>query len=437
MKNYRWKNWGGNVTARPANFKTPKTVEKLRKQLRKAKMKGQTVRVAGSGHSWTRLCPSDGLLISMDKLAGIESIDSETGEVAVYAGTKLHDLTAELHENGLAMENLGDIDVQSLAGAMSTGTHGTGIQFGTLATQLSGITLMKADGEIIECSETENRDIYKAAQVSLGALGIILKYKLKCQPTYKLHYIEKKSGIEACMDSLYEQIYGNRNYEFYWFPYTDVCQLKISNETDKPVRDNSVVNYVINDILLENVIFDGMAKFGRLVPKSSKAIAKISGAAVSTGEKLNWSHKVYASPRWVKFNECEYNIPLANFKEAFQEIREMLEEKKFKIHFPTENRFVKGDDIYMSPAYERDSAYIAAHVYKGKEYRPYFDALQSIFKNHQGRPHWGKMHFLSGQELRELYPRWDDFQEIRSLLDPQGTFLNPYLRKLFLVDQPS
>ncbi len=435
MKAQTWQNWGGNVKARPSKFKKPKTIEKLRSHLSKAAKKGQVARVVGSGHSWTRLCKTDDLLLSLDNLAGIESINKESGIVSVYAGTKLKDFNAALFENGLAMENLGDIDVQSLAGAISTGTHGTGISFGNLGTQVTELTLMKADGEILVCSETENHDIFKAAQVSLGALGVILKYKVKCLPAYKLHFIEKKESVEDCLDNLYEHIYSNRNFEFYWFPYTDVTQLKISNTTEQEVKDNSMVNYVVNDVLLENVLFGGMARMAKYVSMANKAVAKISGAAVSEGEKVNWSHKVYATPRWVKFNEMEYNIPLANFKEAFLEIKSVFEDKQFKVHFPTENRFVKGDDIYLSPAYQRDSAYIAAHVFKGKEYRSYFDTLSAIFKNHQGRPHWGKMHFLSGEELRELYPKWDDFQQIRTMLDPQGMFLNPYLRKLFLVDK--
>ncbi len=431
MKANQWKNWGGNVAFQARKLRFPKSEEKIQSIVRKAGAKSRNVRVCGSGHSWTDLCKTDGDLISLDKMQGVISVDKEKMHAEVWAGTKIKALTEELHKFGMAMENLGDIDVQSIAGAIGTGTHGTGMAFGNLSTQIAAITFVNGKGELINCSEEENREIFKAAQISMGALGIITRVTIKCLKAYKLELVEQKENAFDCLVNLEEYNANNRNFEFYWFPYTEVVQTKFSNITEQPIEDNSMVNYVFNDIILENGVLDAFSRVTKYVPNSSKTVAKISGAVISAGKKRNWSHRVYATARLVKFMEMEYNIPIENFRDCFMEIKELFEKRQYNIHFPTENRFVKGDDIYLSPAYERDSAYIAAHVYQGKAYRRYFDDLESIYKNHDGRPHWGKMHFRTAEDFMDLYPKWFEFLDIREMMDPDGVFLSPYLKALF------
>jgi len=432
MAQKAWQNWSGNIQCVPEKMRFPKDEEQLLNIIRKCARKNQKVRVVGAGHSWTPLCETDQVLIALDRYQGIDSIDTKKMQATVYAGTKLKELGEALFEYGLAMENLGDIDEQTIAGAVSTGTHGTGLQFGIIPTQVIGFTLITADGELLECSNELHPDIFKAAQVSLGVLGVISKITLQCVPAYKLKFFSHRESLESCLLNLERYNQENRNFEFYWFPYSDLVQSKFSNITDEPAEDNNFFNY-LSDVVLENGVFGLASEVTRWVPSTSAPISKFVSQAVATVTKVNWSHRVYAMPRLVKFNEMEYNIPIEQFEDVFLEIKECMEQQKFKVHFPTENRVVKRDDIYLSPAYGRDSAHISIHVYKGKPYKKYFKAMEAIFRNHNGRPHWAKMHYLTANELADLYPMWNKFLQIRQELDPNGMFLNGYLQQLFGV----
>ncbi len=427
-----WQNWGGNIQCIPQKIRYPKDETTLLRIIQKCARKNQKIRVVGTGHSWTPLCETDQILISLERYQGIESVDTEKMQATVYAGTKLKYLGEELFKHGLAMENLGDIDEQSIAGAISTGTHGTGLKFGIIPTQVVGFTLITADGQLLECSNEKQPEIFKAAQVSLGVLGVISKITLQCVPSYKLKFLSRSEPLEDCMKNLAHYNSENRNFEFYWFPYADLVQTKFSNITDEPPQEANFFNYW-SDVILENGVFGAVSELTRWIPSTSSSVAKFTSQAVATSTKTNWSHRVYAMPRLVKFNEMEYNIPLEQFEDVFWEIKECVEKEQFQVHFPTENRVVKGDDIYLSPAYGRDSAHISLHVYKGKPYKQYFKAIEAIFRNHNGRPHWAKMHHLTANELADLYPMWDKFLQIRQELDPKGIFLNGYLQQLFGV----
>lgn len=433
MPKKNWKNWGGNIAFQAKKIHYPEDETQLVQIVKKCARKNHKLRVVGSGHSWTPLCESNHSLVSLDKYQGIISIDTQKMQATVRAGTKIKLLGKMLYEQGLAMENLGDIDEQSIAGAISTGTHGTGIKLGIIPTQVVKMTLITADGQLLECSETHLPAIFKAAQVSLGVLGVISTITLQCVPAYKLKFTSGKESLHSCLANLDRYNAETRNFEFYWFPYSDTVQTKFSNITDEPAEDPNFGNY-LSDIVLENGVFGIMSELTRWLPKTSKSIARLSAKAVSTSSKINWSHKVYAMPRLVRFMEMEYNVPIEQFSDVFLEIREAMEKHQFKVHFPTENRFLKGDDIYLSPAYGRNSAHISLHVYKGKTYEPYFRTMESIFRNHNARPHWAKMHYLTATELADLYPMWEEFCQIRKELDPKGLFLNGYLRQLFGVD---
>ncbi len=430
MSKKNWKNWSGIVSYKPLKVRMPASEQEIVDRVKHCAAKNRKMRMVGSGHSWTPLCETDQELLSLDNYQGIESVDHAKMQATVYAGTKIHQLTQLLFNEGLAMENLGDIDRQSIAGAVSTGTHGTGLDFGIIPTQVIGLTIVSASGEVIECSETQNQNIFKAAQVSLGALGVISKLTLQCVPAYKLNYTADKEDLQSCLANLDNYNAHNRNFEFYWFPYSSVCQTKFSNISDGPVQDNPVSDF-INGMVIENGIFGAVSEITRLAPKLSSKVAKLSSVLVGPFSKTNWSHKVYATPRHVKFNEMEYNIPIEEFKDTLLEVVDAFEHYRFQVHFPLENRFLKADDIYLSPAYGRTSAHISFHTYKGMPYQHYFGVMESICRNHQGRPHWGKLHGMAGKDLRPLYPKWDDFLNIRQQLDPQGMFLNGYLRQLF------
>ncbi|HRK28151.1 MAG TPA: D-arabinono-1,4-lactone oxidase [Chitinophagales bacterium] len=435
MAKKTWKNWSGIVSYQPQKVYMPYSEEEIVEVVKHNAARKRKMRTIGSGHSWTPLCETEQALISLDNYQGIESVNHAAMQATVYAGTKIHQLTQMLFQEGLALENLGDIDRQSIAGAISTGTHGTGINFGIIPTQIIGLKLVTASGDVVTCSAQENPDVFKAAQVSLGVLGIISTITFQCVPAYKLRYVADKENLHSCLANIDNYNAHNRNFEFYWFPYSDVCQTKFSNITDEPVQDNPVSDY-LNGVVLENGIFGAVSEAVRLAPNLTTKVAKLASTLVSPFSKTNWSHKVYATPRMVKFNEMEYNLPIEQFKDTLLEVVDAFNHYRFKVHFPLENRFLKGDDIYLSPAYGRDSAHISFHVYKGMPYKAYFDAMESICRNHQGRPHWGKLHNLTAKELQPIFPKWNDFLKVRRSLDPNGLFLNGYLRQLFGLESP-
>lgn len=429
IKNNVFSNWSGSVQFTPKEVKTPASIEELQAIVRECTKNRSTIRVVGSGHSFTDVVKTTGTLISLDNLQGVENIDKEKCQATALAGSKLKWLGAKLFENGMAQINLGDIDVQSIAGALSTGTHGTGVAFGTLSTQMIEITLVTANGDLLVCSENENKEIFKAAQVSLGTLGIIVKIRLQLVPIYKLKIVKAKNTLDNVMKNIDKFKNGSRNFEFYWFPHTNIIQTKDSDITDEAPIKTSFLKY-FNDIILENGVFKVLSELSRMFPSTSKYVAKISAAGVSTGMDINYSANIFATPRLVKFQEMEYNVPVENAVAVLTEMRETA--SHFKVHFPVEVRFVKGDDIYISPAYQRDAIYFAVHMYKGMEYKEYFAAMENIFKKYQGRPHWGKLHTRTAKEFAQLYPMWNKFQEIRNKLDPNGLFMNEHTKKIMV-----
>lgn len=423
-----WSNWSASVQSTPQDILFPENEAAIQAIVAKANAKGQCIRVVGAGHSFTPLVQTNDLLLSLDRLSGIISIDKEKREATVWAGTRLKALGALLHSHGLAMENLGDIDVQSIAGAISTGTHGSGTRMGTIATQVKSMTLVNGQGEVVELSEDGDTDRFRAAQVSLGTLGIITRLTIRLEPAYKLKYTSDKAQLEEVLAKI-DTHNQARSFEFYWFPYTNTVQTKTMDVTDEAPKGNGIGAW-LNDIVLENGIFWVISKISRYLPKAFKNMSRLSAWGVTKGSKVSWSHQAFATKRLVKFQEMEYNIPAEHFKTVLREIKDAIDTFEFRVHFPVECRWVKADASWLSPTYRRDSAYIAVHMYKGMAYQEYFGAIEAIFKKYRGRPHWGKMHTRTSEELQELYPKWDDFQAIRREMDPQGIFLNPYLKNL-------
>jgi len=423
-----FKNWSESVVCHPAERLYPSSEEEISKIIINAKARNQKIRVVGSGHSFTPLVETDSILISLDRLKGLISADKTKLEAEVFAGTKLRDLGPLLHQKGMAVENMGDIDKQSVAGAFSTSTHGTGINFGILSTQVLAITLINGEGEIIRLEKEMHGDEFKAAQVSLGMLGIITRMKLRLLPSYKLNYVAKKSTFDEALANIEKYNAENRNFEFFWFPHTESCQVKFANTTDKKISNETFHKW--NGLVMENYALKVVSEISRVF-SAPKSMAKLSAAGLSGSDYTNWSYKVFTTDRLVKFQEMEFNIPREFFKAALREMKEMIEAKQIKVHFIIECRFVKQDDILISPAYGRESAYIAVHMYKGMEYKMYFDEAQKIFMKYGGRPHWGKMHFCTKEYLQNQYPKWNVFSEIRKKYDSQNMFLNEYLEKLF------
>src|SRR5690242_5061227 len=431
----RWHNWSDSVRGTPKTVYLPRNIDELAQAMGHYSREGRHVRVVGDGHSFTPLAQTDDVLISLDNMQGVIAIDAERGTARVQAGTRLRLLGDQLLKRGLAQENLGDIDVQSIAGAISTGTHGTGVRFGSIATQVVGLTLVTANGEVIQCSETERPDIFKAAQVSLGALGVIAEVTLRVVPAKRLRFVSRRERVDDVLANLERYKRENSHFEFFWMPYTPWAQMKFLNETDDPPSKGNIFG-TLNKIVLENGLYWVLSETARIARPTTRTISRVSAMGIATVSETDYSHHLFATPRAVKFQEMEYNVPAADFPAVLAEIRAVMKREKFNVHFPIECRFVHSDDIWLSPAYQRESAYLAIHMYKGMPYERYFRAIEPIYQPYGGRPHWGKMHTLDAATLATRYPRWDDFRRVRAALDPNGVFLNDYLRRLLDADTP-
>jgi FAD-linked oxidoreductase len=428
-----WRNWSGAVEAHPAGFLTPTSVDALKAALRDAAAKRGTVRVVGSGHSFPPLCATDETMVSLEALHGIESVDAPAREAVVWAGTNLRELGTLLASHGLAMENLGDINKQSLGGALGTGTHGTGMGLGILSTQAAEMTLVTASGDEVMASESASPELLQAARVSLGALGVVTRVRLRLLPAYRLKLTRRNLGLEECLAGLDAARAGHRHYEFFWFPHSDRVMTKAMDLTDEPPHGLGVGRW-FNEMLVENALFGAVSRACRMRPAWCAPVSRLSARLASEGELAGQSHALFATPRLVRFQEMEYAVPVEKGPDCLRELSEYITREKLPVHFPVEYRFVRGDDVYLSPAHGGDRAFIAVHQYRGMPLEPYFSGAEAIFRNHGGRPHWGKLHTQSAATLKQLYPRWDDFQRVREQLDPEGRFLNPYLRRLFLED---
>lgn len=426
-----WRNWSGAVEAHPSDFLRPADLEALRASLREAGARGSTVRVVGSGHSFPPLCATDETMVSLDALSGLESVDEAAREATVWAGTNLRALGKQLAARGLAMENLGDINKQSLGGALGTGTHGTGARFGVLSTQARALTLVTARGDAVECSEEVEPEVFRAAQVSLGALGVVAKVRMRLLPAYRLKLTRRNLSLEECLAGLEEARAKHRHFEFYWFPHTDRVMTKAMDPTDEPPRGVGPARW-LSELVMENAVFGAVSRACRMRPSLCASVSRLSAKLASEGVFTSASHELFATPRLVHFQEMEYSVPVERGPDCLRELHAYVERERPPVHFPVEYRFVRADDIPLSPAHGSDRAFIAVHQYVGMPLEPYFSGAEAIFRNHGGRPHWGKLHTQTAATLRTLYPRWDDFQRVRERLDPEGRFLNPYLRRLFV-----
>jgi FAD-linked oxidoreductase len=433
-----WKNWSRNIIFNVNEILYPETVEEVQVAVKTALTRKNNLRVIGSGHSFTALGKTDEILINLRKLKGIKHLNSTTNEVTVYAGTTLKTLGELLHEYGLAMENLGDIDAQTIAGAISTGTHGTGTDFGIIATQVSRIVIVDGIGELVTFDETETPELLDAIRVSLGLIGIMVEITIKVVPSYTLHYKVEKSTLDQVLANIDNYKRNNRNFEFYAFPYSKFVQIKTMNLYELPIENGKIKNRRIsnyfNDIILENYSFGLICRIVRLFPRTARMFSRMTANLISSFEKVNFSYKVYPTKRLIRFYEMEYSIPVQSVEIVLLEILKGIEKYRFKVNFPIEVRFVKSDNIYLSPAYLEDRCFIAVHMYKGMDYKAYFSFCENIFLKHEGRPHWGKIHDLKFDSLKNLYPMISEFKKIRADNDPELLFLNDYCKQLFGYD---
>ena len=425
-----WRNWAGNQKASPLSIESPRSVGELAALVASASELGQKVKAVGSGHSFTSAAATNGRMVRLESLSGILNVDRAKCQVTVGAGTRLSDLNTLLHSEGLALANLGDIAYQTVAGAISTSTHGTGKALTGLAGQVIAMKLINGQGEIIECSKSVNPQIFDVARVSVGALGIITEYTLQAVPSFRLRALEQPMRLDDVLENAHDLASTNDHFEFFWIPHTKWALTKRNNRTEDELQPLPRVKGWIEKTFMENYAFGAVCRVGRARPS---LIPRLATALPSSGsrEYVDQSYKIFASPRIVRFYEMEHALPVEALVPALKEIRAMVDRKGYLLNFPVEVRLTKGDDVPLSTAYGRDSAYIAVHVYKGMECEPFFRDVEDILRAYDARPHWGKMHYRDAEELSKLYPRWDEFITLRNQLDPQRTFSNAYSNTVF------
>jgi L-gulono-1,4-lactone dehydrogenase len=429
MTDTTWRNWAGNQVAHPVAVHRPTSEHELASVVKQAAAEGARVKVVGSGHSFTDIACTDGHLVDLSGYGRVLSIDPEARTATVQAGIRLEDLNRQLDLRGLAMPNLGDIAYQTVSGAVSTSTHGTGRTLTGLAGQIAALRLVLGDGTCVDCSPDEEPELFHCARVGLGALGLISTVTLNVVPAFNLAVVEEPMRVDALLDDLDAHVDGNDHFEFFWVPHTGWALTKRNNRTDEPLAPRSRVSEWWNDRFLQNYAFGALCRVGRLRPRWIPRLAK---ALPSAGRVtyVDQSYRVFASPRLVHFYEMEYAVPRAAGAEALNRIRRFVEDSGLLLNFPVEVRFTAPDDIPLSTGYGRPNAYIAVHVYEGTPYGRYFGGVERIMDDYGGRPHWGKLHFQTAETLAPRYPEWERFQMVRHRLDPDGRFANTYTRRV-------
>ena len=425
-----WSNWAGNQRVQAVRVLQPTSTSEVADAIRSAATDGLTVKPIGAGHSFTAAAATEGVRLDLDELSGVVSIDRDRKQVTVEAGMRLYVLNEILAVNGLAMPNLGDIDVQTIAGAISTGTHGTGAAYGCLATFVAALTLVTGTGEVIRCSATENTDIFHAARVGIGALGTLTEVTLQCTDAFTLRANERPARISEIFPNLTEHVAENDHFEMYWFPYTDRLQVKINNRVPASDQPLSRFRGWFDDDFLPNTVFGGACRLGRAVPSLVPGISRAAARALSPRTYTDRSDRVFCTPRRVRFTEMEYGLPREALPEAFDALQKIVARMPFKIAFPVEMRFTAPDDIWLSHGYGRESAYIAIHQFVGMPYEPYMQAFEQVAIALGGRPHWGKLNWRTADSLRPAYPKFDDFLAVRDKLDPNRVFANAYTARI-------
>ena len=436
-----WRNWAGNVSANPRRVAAPASADEVAEQVRQAAEDGLTVRMTGSGHSFTPTAVSDGVLLRPGNLAAIRSVDVAAGTVTVEAGLPLHKLNSELLARGLSLANMGDIQVQTVSGAIQTGTHGTGRDVGGMAAQVAGLELVLADGRIVTCTADSPGgglstpdggplNIFDAARVGLGALGVVTAVTFRVVPAFLLEAREEPMTWSQVISHLDEYCDDNEHFEFYWFPHSESCLTKRNNRIDGMASPLPRWRYVLDDQFLSNSVFGVTCRLGKTLPAVIPAINSVAGKALGSRTYSDAAYRVFTSPRRVRFKEEEYAVPRATLSDVLAEVRSLFRRRDWRISFPIEVRVTPPDDVWLSTAYQRDSAYIAIHVFHSTPHEEYFGDIEAVMTSVGGRPHWGKMHTRNVDYLSGVYPRLSEFISIRDALDPQRTFGNDYLRQV-------
>jgi FAD-linked oxidoreductase len=428
-----WTNWSRLETARPTREATPADAGEVAAEVRRALDAGSTVKMVGTGHSFTAIAAPEGTMLRPDALTGIVAVDREALTVTAYAGTPLTELNVVLERLGLSLHNMGDIAEQTLAGAISTGTHGTGGTAAGLAAQVVGLELVTGTGELLRATPDENADVLDVARVGLGALGILTTITFRVEPVFVLEAHEQPMSWDEALGSFDEMTEAADHVDMYWFPHTDRMLTKRNTRrgTDlSAARPLGRWRSWLDDDFLQNTAFGLLTAGANRAPRVIPRMNRMTASLLSRRTYSDVPHRVFTAERRVVFREMEYAVPRAAGLEALQQCRKALDASDLRISFPVEIRVAPADDIPLSTASGRDSFYLAFHTHRHAEHRDYFALMEPILRDHDGRPHWGKVHTRSAADLAPAYPRFGDFLALRDRLDPHRVFANDHLRRV-------
>ena len=422
----RWRNWAGNQRTDPVRTVAAHDTGEVVAAVKDAARDGLRLKAIGSGHSFTAIAVPDDVAVRAPSDPRLLQVDA-TGLATVPAGMTLRTLNPLLWARGWALPNLGDIDAQTVAGAIATGTHGTGARHRGLADQVRALELVTADGAVRSCSPSENADVFAAARVGLGALGILVSVTLQTVPAFRLHAIEAARPLEGALELFDGE---DDHVEFYWFPHTDVAATKRNNPTDADGPTRGRVSEWVGDELIGNGAFVLVSRLGAAAPSLVPRLNRFAAGQFAHSEYVDRSYRVFTSPRRVRFLEMEYAVPRAALPDAFAGLRRVVQRHGQAVTFPVEVRVAAADDIPLSTAAGRDSAYLAVHVHRSEPHEAYFGAIEAVMRDLDGRPHWGKLHTRTAADLRPAYPGFDAFVALRDRLDPERRFGNAYLERV-------
>lgn len=425
-----WRNWSGLEQARLSRIEYPNSEDAVVAAIRGAREAGSTVKMTGAGHSFSPIARPDDVLLRPDRLRGVVAVDRERRQVTALAGTPLSTLNAVGARMGLCLHNMGDIEEQTVAGAISTGTHGTGGRVASLAAQVAALTLVSGTGEVLRCSERENAEILAAARLGLGALGVITTVTFQMEPLFLLGADERPMQWEEALASYDELADGADHLDLYWFPHTDRTLVKSNTRLDRDVEFAEPPSRFAawrEDEFVANTLFGLLTTSANRAPSLIPRMNQIAGRALSARRYCDIAPRVFTSPRRVRFREMEYAVPRAAGLDVLRECRRMIDQRRWRISFPVEIRTAPADDIPLSTASERESLYLAFHVHHKADHRDYFNGIEPILRAAGGRPHWGKLHSMRSEDLRQSYPRFEEFLSLRDRLDPDRVFANQHL----------
>ena len=425
-----WRSWSGLAQAQPRQVLAPRDVAEVVDAVHVARRSGLRVKMVGSGHSFTDVAVTDGLMLNPERLTGVREVDRDAMTVTVWAGTTLHELNTRLSALGLGLHNMGDIDRQTVAGAISTGTHGSGGRWASLSAQVSGLELVDGDGVVHRVSAGADPDLFAAARVGLGALGIVTAVTFVVEPEFRLHAVEHPMRWEALVDGLDRLAAEHHHVDVHWFPRTEWAVCKTNDRTTDPAEPLSRVRAYVDDELLANGVFGLLNRVGNAVPRAIPRMNRVAARALTARRYTDTAPRVLVASRKVRFREMEYAVPREAGAQALVEARRLIDASDWPITVPVEVRTAPADDAWLSTAYERPSVYLAFHVNAQTDHRDYFREVEAAMRDHDGRPHWGKLHFQDAAALAERYPQWQRFIAARDRVDPERRFSNLYLDRV-------